>query len=107
MAIPQGYYGQLHPRSSLAKKGLSVEGGVIDLDYRGPIKIILRNQGDKPYSFKCGDLPITQIILVKITTPTIQEVDSLLETTRTGGFGSTNPTPVTYISMPQLIQTTT
>jgi hypothetical protein len=41
IAIPEGYYGQLYPRSSLALKGLTVEGGVIDSDYRGPIKIIL------------------------------------------------------------------
>src|SRR4051812_14717278 len=36
MAIPEGYYGQLHPRSSAAKIELSVEGGVIDSDYQGP-----------------------------------------------------------------------
>jgi hypothetical protein len=41
IAIPEGYYGQLSPRSSLAKKGITVEGGVIDSDYQGPIKVIL------------------------------------------------------------------
>src|SRR5436309_15946642 len=33
IAIPEGYYGQLHSRSSLARKGITVEGGVIDADY--------------------------------------------------------------------------
>ena len=47
MAIPEGYYRQLHPCSSSAKIELSVEGGVIDSDYQGPIKIILQNQGKR------------------------------------------------------------
>ena len=41
LAIPDGFYGQLHLCSSIALKGLSVEGGIIDTDYQGPIKIIL------------------------------------------------------------------
>ena len=80
LAIPEGYYGQLAPRSSMVKIGLSVEGGIIDADYRGPIKIILRNQGTEPFKFKKGDLPIVQIVLIKITTPTVQEVQDLEET---------------------------
>jgi hypothetical protein len=40
LAIPEGHYGQLHIRSSLAKKGLTVLAGVIDADYRGPLGII-------------------------------------------------------------------
>ena len=80
MAIPEGYYGQLHPRSSSAKIELSIEGGVIDSDYRGPIKIILRNQGKEPYTFKNGDSPIAQIVLLKVITPLVQEVTNLDET---------------------------
>ena len=102
MAIPEGYYGQLHPRSSAAKIELSVEGGVIDSDYRGPIKIILRNQGNTPYTFKTGDPPVAQMVLLKITTPPVQEVQNLENTTRNGGFGSTN---ISFISIDSLIQT--
>src|SRR6184192_4205666 len=102
MAIPEGYYGQLHPRSSTAKIELSVEGGVIDSDYRGPIKIILRNQGQEPYTFKNGDSPLAQIVLLKITTPIVQEVPILDDTAHTGGFGSTN---ISFISIDQLLQT--
>src|SRR6184192_3688325 len=102
MAIPEGYYGQLHPRSSAAKIELSVEGGVIDSDYRGPIKIILRNQGKEPYNFKNGDSPLAQIVLLKITTPAVQEVPTLDNTACTGGFGSTN---ISFISIDQLLQT--
>jgi dUTP pyrophosphatase len=96
IAIPEGYYGQLSPRSSLAKKGITVEGGVIDSDYRGPIKIILRNQGSDIFTFTPGENPIAQIVLIKIITPEVQEVQELQETSRTGGFGSTNQ--ITFIS---------
>ena len=102
MVIPEGYYGQLHPRSSTAKIELSVEGGVIDSDYRGPIKIILRNQGKTPYTFTSGDPPVAQIVLLKITTPIIQEVQTLEDTARKGGFGSTN---ISFISIDKLVQT--
>ena len=105
LAIPEGYYGQLAPRSSMAKIGLSVEGGIIDADYRGPIKIILRNHGIKPFKFEKGDLPIVQIVLIKITTPTVQEVQDLEETQRTGGFGSTNHQQIAFISGQQLQMT--
>lgn len=89
----------------MAKIGLSVEGGIIDADYRGPIKIILRNQGTEPFKFKKGDLPIVQIVLIKITTPTVQEVQDLEETQRTGGFGSTNHQQIAFISSQQLQMT--
>ena len=102
MAIPEGYSGQLHPRSSSAKIELSVEGGVIDSDYRGPIKIILQNQGKEKYTFKSSDPSVAQIVLLKITMPLIQEVQHLEETTCTGGFGSTN---ISFISVEKLVQT--
>ena len=66
---------------------------------------MLRNQGQQPYVFKAGDPPVVQIILIKITTPLVQEVTDLGETQRTGGFGSTNPTAITFISTQQLEQT--
>jgi deoxyuridine 5'-triphosphate nucleotidohydrolase len=98
LAIPEGFYGQLYSRSSLAKKGITIEGGVIDADYRGPVKIIIRNQSPDPFRFTPGDNPIAQLVLIKITTPPIQEVPELEDTARTGGFGSTNTAPITFIS---------
>ena len=41
--IPEGYYGQIKPRSSLAKVGLTIDGGVVDSNYRETIQIILVN----------------------------------------------------------------
>ena len=49
MMIPTGYYGQIQSRSSFAASGITVEGGVIDSDYRGEIMVILRNHNIAPY----------------------------------------------------------
>jgi deoxyuridine 5'-triphosphate nucleotidohydrolase len=104
MAIPDHHMGQLYPRSSAAVKGLSVEGGVIDADYRGPIKIVLRNQGTTPFTFQKGDKPVAQIVLHQISAPPVTEVQTLKETSREGGFGSTDKTPVTLISTMEVNQ---
>jgi dUTP pyrophosphatase len=42
--IPQGYYGQICPRSSMAKAGLTIDGGVIDQSYTGECFVILVNR---------------------------------------------------------------
>jgi dUTP pyrophosphatase len=42
--IPPGYYGQIFPRSSMAKTGLTIDGGVIDQSYTGECFIILVNR---------------------------------------------------------------
>jgi dUTP pyrophosphatase len=90
VAIPEGFYGRLAPRSGLAtQRGLDVLAGVIDADYRGEIGCLLYNAGDELI-----DLPaqtkICQLIIEKIITPTAVWVDGLSQTSRGGGgFGST------------------
>lgn len=90
VAIPEGYYGRVAPRSGLAvKNGLDVLAGVIDSDYRGEIRCALYNTGDQPI-----DLPaqskICQLIIEQIITPTAVWADEMSETDRgDGGFGST------------------
>jgi dUTP pyrophosphatase len=90
VAIPEGHYGRLAPRSGLAsKKGIDVLAGVIDADYRGEIGCLLFNAGDEQI-----DLPaqtkICQLIIEKIITPAAVWVDGLSQTSRgSGGFGST------------------
>ena len=92
IAIPEGYYGRVAPRSSLAaKNGIDTGAGVIDSDYRGPVGVVLFNHSDEDYEIKCGDR-IAQLILEKIITPEVTEVvdGDLPETVRgSGGFGST------------------
>src|SRR5205807_4738122 len=86
--IPEGYYGQIKPRSSLAKVGLIVDGGVIDSDYRGTIQVILvnRNKFTTMQAYK-GDR-IAQLILIKIYQGESEEADIRNDTQRgTGRFG--------------------
>lgn len=50
IAIPEGYYGRIAPRSSLAwKNHIDVGAGVIDEDYRGPLGVVLFNHGDTEF----------------------------------------------------------
>jgi len=90
MAIPEGYYGQIQTRSSLAVDyRVTHEGGVIDSGYRGEVKVILHNMSDKPFEIEKGN-KIAQLILTKIITPNVTEVLELDDTDRgAGGFGST------------------
>ena len=58
-------------------------------DYRGEVGVILFNHGDQDFQVKMGDR-IAQLILEKIDTPPVEEVQGLGDTVRgSGGFGST------------------
>ena len=63
--------------------------GTIDADYRGEIKVILINLGNKSFIVEKG-LRIAQMVLCPIVQAKLKEVESLEDTRRgTGGFGST------------------
>lgn len=91
MSIPEGHYGRIAPRSGLALKGVSVEAGVIDSDYRGHVEIVLSTHG-LPVEVNNGDR-IAQLIIERISTPEVVEVKNVDELSRTdrgkSGFGST------------------
>ena len=93
--IPEGYEGQVRPRSGLAIKfGITVlnSPGTIDCDYRGDLDIILVNFGAEAFVVKNGDR-IAQLIIAPVLTASdvaIVETNELSVTTRGGGgFGST------------------
>lgn len=87
--IPEGYYGQIHTRSSMAAKGWVVVGGVIDCSYKGELFVVLRNVSDYPLNVKSGDR-IAQVVIHKIETPAVVCIDDIGSSERnTGGFGST------------------
>ena len=90
--IPKGYEAQVRPRSGLAaKNGISVLNtpGTIDSDYRGEIKVILFNHGNKDFIISNSDR-IAQMILTPVVKMKLEETESLPETIRgEGGFGST------------------
>jgi len=90
VAIPEGFYGRLAPRSGLAtKKGLDVLAGVIDADYRGEVACLLHNAGDERIEL-VENSKICQLIIEKIVTPLAVWADDLDDTERGGGgFGST------------------
>ena len=90
--IPEGYEIQVRPRSGLAaKNGVTVLNtpGTIDSDYRGEIKIILINLGDKDFIINSGDR-VAQMVIAPLIQASFSIVDELSDTTRgSGGFGST------------------
>jgi len=98
LAIPEGFYGRVAPRSGLAiKYGIDVLAGVIDSDYRGEILVALVNLGSEPVTLpivKDGkQTAIAQIIFESCQTVQagFVEVDDLTATQRgNGGFGSSD-----------------
>lgn len=90
VAVPEGFYGRLAPRSGLAtKNGLDVLAGVIDADYRGEIGCLIFNAGNETVELP-EQSKICQLIIEKISTPRAVWADDLSVTARgAGGFGST------------------
>jgi len=67
--------------------------GVVDSDYRGEVISILVNNGNSPFHFTKGD-KIAQLVIIKMSTMTLEEVDSLDNTIRgRGWFGSKDKLP--------------
>jgi dUTP pyrophosphatase len=104
--IPPGWVGILKTRSSMAKQGFTVEAGVIDSDYRGPVKVMLScdardydpskniaRTGPPGIRVDCSKA-IAQLLLVPHGTFCAERVADLSDLTETirgnGGFGSTD-----------------
>ncbi len=91
--IPAGFEAQVRPRSGLAwRHGLTLlnSPGTIDADYRGEIKVLLINLGDRPHTIRRADR-IAQMVVAPVTRAELIEVATLAETTRgAGGFGHTD-----------------
>jgi dUTP pyrophosphatase len=92
VAIPEGFEGQIRPRSGLAiQKGIGIVNGpgTIDADYRGEVGVLLINFGKEPFTVRNGDR-IAQMVISPVTRVTLEEVDDLPPTRRQGGgFGHT------------------
>ncbi|HEX6767394.1 MAG TPA: dUTP diphosphatase [Polyangiaceae bacterium] len=92
VAIPDGYEGQVRPRSGLALRhgiGIVNAPGTIDADYRGEIGIVLVNHGAE--AFVVEPLArIAQLVFAKVSRAELVVVEALDETERGGGgYGST------------------
>ena len=90
--IPEGFEGQVRPRSGLALKyGVTCLNapGTIDSDYRGEVKVLLVNLGEEPFVIERG-MRIAQMVIAPVTQAAVREAAQASETGRgAGGFGST------------------
>ena len=90
-AIPEGCVGVLAVRSSMGiRHGVAMSNGigVIDSDYRGPLRVGLHNFRDTEYVVEPGDR-IAQLLILPVLRPEVEVVSELSETARgAGGFGS-------------------
>jgi dUTP diphosphatase len=92
IALPEGWEGQVRPRSGLAlKHGVTVlnSPGTIDADYRGEIRVILANLGGASFSIARGER-IAQLVIAPVSRAQWEVAAALPPTRRgAGGFGST------------------
>lgn len=89
MAIPEGFEGQVRPRSGASSRGFVAVFGTIDCDYRGEIGIIFHNASNEPRVIRSGDR-LAQLVIVPVWRASLQKVDVLSSTNRgEKGFGST------------------
>lgn len=93
IAIPNGYEGQVRPKSGLAlKHGITVLNtpGTVDAPYRGEVGVILFNTDmNKDYEAKAGE-KIAQMVFCKVEQAELVAAETLPHTSRgEGGFGST------------------
>ena len=92
VALPQGYEGQIRPRSGLAlRHGVTVlnSPGTVDADYRGEVMVLLVNLGAEPFRVVRG-MRIAQFVVARVERVALEEAPALRSTDRAGGgFGST------------------
>jgi dUTP diphosphatase len=91
-AIPEGFEGQVRPRSGLGKShGISIVNtpGTIDSDFRGEVGIVLVNLGSEPFSVE-PLARIAQLVICPVARAELELVSELPDTARgSGGYGST------------------
>jgi dUTP pyrophosphatase len=90
--IPDGYEGQVRPRSGLAlRHGITVlnSPGTVDSDYRGELGVVLINHGPAPVEIKPLER-VAQLVIAPVVKVELDVVATLSETDRAaGGYGST------------------
>ena len=91
LALPEGFEGQIRPRSGLAlKHGVTVlnSPGTIDSDYRGEIGVLLVNLGETPFVVERG-MRIAQLVIAPVSRARLVEGEVPPSDRGAGGFGST------------------
>ena len=64
--IPKGYYVKIYPRSSLVKKMITVNAGLIDSDYRGIVEMLIVNHSEAAFTVCVGDRVAQVVFLSKL-----------------------------------------
>lgn len=92
LEIPDGFEGQVRPRSGLAfRNGVTCLNtpGTVDSDYRGEVKVLLVNLGEDDFAVTRG-MRIAQLLVSPVSRARVEERERAGETARgAGGFGST------------------
>jgi dUTP pyrophosphatase len=89
LQMPTCMFAKIEARSSLAVKGIQTLAGVIDADYRGVVRVVLKNLSAKKFVVKQGDR-IAQLTFLPNLAVQLKTTQKLDETERgEGGFGST------------------
>ena len=91
LELPEGYEGQVRPRSGLAvKHGIGVLNapGTIDADYRGEIIVLLVNFGTETFAIARG-MRIAQLVIAPVARAELREAVLSMSERGSGGFGST------------------
>ena len=91
LEIPPGWYGQVLGRSSVFRRGVNVHPGVIDADYRGSVRLLIRNDQPVAQRLQRGER-LAQLMFLPVPAVTLTEspFEALSETARgAGGIGST------------------
>lgn len=92
LKMPPSLSAEVRSRSSLSIAGVVVMNspGTIDADYKGEIKVILGNYGDKPYEVKRFHR-IAQILFKEVLDISLENNLGIedVPSVRIGGFGST------------------
>ena len=104
-AIPKGFCGRVLSRSLLIRDyNITVEGGLIDPDFRGIINVILMNHSSKPFTVRTGER-LAQVVFKQrfdVDFVKVSQIDELGLTERNeGGFGSTGKTVIKKMRLDQ------
>ena len=86
--FPRNTYGRIADRSSLAMRGITTMGGVVDNDYRGNVGVILRNFGNAEYKVHQYDRIAQMICEQYVNAPIIETMYITVTNRSSSGFGS-------------------
>ena len=86
IVVPNGHSARLQVRTSIAKRGLFIQGCAIDAGYCGEISMILHNISDKEFTWEKGD----RLGYIEVYPTQYPEfVENLMPSRYDGSFGST------------------